>query len=251
MWNAIPIALRNQEVMPQPLQIGQAIQIAKIPQEMHELRLSAFINHVCQTSNEQTDQLTVQERYYLLLNYLALSNNDYMMDGTEVSDYLTQKLNAPDVVTVANGINFQQLRGYHATFLQGKCENIYDWIVGQIALQLFGDVTSLFDKSENPTPIVWQQPTSKNHNELNGLFNERFAIINSMPESDFEELYRLFCVGADELSHLVTISVDNEGFVLKANKDDKDTGDGDDRFARFRPIDAVSGTTKRIIECLV
>lgn len=250
MWNAIPIALRSQEIMPQPLQIGQVMDIAKIPQEMHELRLSAFINYICQTSNDLTDQLTVQERYYILLNYLVLSNNDYMMDGTEVSDYLAQNLTAPDTVTI-NGVNFQQLRGYHATFLQGKCENIYDWIVGQIALQMFGDVTSLFDKSQNPTPIVWQQATTKNHNQLNELFNERFAVINTMLESDFDELHQLFCMAADELSHLVSLSTDNEGFVLKANKDEKNTGGGDDRFARFRPIDAVSRTTKRIIECLV
>lgn len=42
MWNAHPIEFKNQRIILRELTIGQAIEIAKIPQSMNEARLTSL-----------------------------------------------------------------------------------------------------------------------------------------------------------------------------------------------------------------
>lgn len=241
MFNAIAIALRNQEIFLKELTIGQIVQIAKIPQAMNELRLNAFIGYVCQDET-LANQLTVQERYYILLNYLSISQNDYMMNE-DVSNYFIQAKTAPDVVTIGN-IHVQQLFGNHVTELQTRCENIYDWLAGQMACQLHGDMTEFFGDETNP--VVWEKmPVA---GEIITVFQKRFEMIESLTDSQFQALSDVFYQGCDKLKHLLDISLDNEGITILGNSEQQ--GGGDLIIARFRTLSVLSDIAKRISELI-
>lgn len=242
MWNPIALSLRHEQVTPKEIEIGQAIAIGDIPQDAYELRLTAFLAAVLQDPALPL-RLTVQERYYILLNCLVISNSDYVMAAGDISEFLLPTTTAPDTTQVET-IYIQQLRGHHADFLQSNCENVYDWIAGQMAMQLYGDMTEYLSDTKEQG-ILWSQLTTENPGELSAAFADRFKQINSITESKFERLYAVFCAGADNLAHLVDISVDKDGIILNS------TGGDDDRAARFRAVQSLSGATQRIIECFI
>ena len=113
-----------------------------------------------------------------------------------------------------------------------------------MAMQLYGDMTEYLSDTKEQG-ILWSQLTTENPGELSAAFADRFKQINSMTESKFERLYAVFCAGADNLAHLVDISVDKDGIILNS------TGGDDDRAARFRAVQSLSGATQRIIECFI
>ena len=154
MWNPIALSLRHEQVTPKEIEIGQAIAIGDIPQDAYELRLTAFLAAVLQDPTLPL-RLTVQERYYILLNCLVISNSDYTMDAGDVSEFLSPTTTAPDTAQV-EAIYIQQLRGHHADFLQSNCENVYDWIAGQMAMQLYGDMTEYLSDTKEQG-ILWSQ----------------------------------------------------------------------------------------------
>lgn len=244
MWNAIPIQLRNQQVYLKELTIGEIMQIAKIPQEMNELRINSFIGFVCE-DNFLAQKLTVQERYCILLNYLALSNNDYMLD-TDTSEYfiqnnLTENREYPEFIQL-EGVYVHCLYGNQVSLLQQKCENVYDWLCGCLALQLSGDLTAIFNSE---TPVIWDKADTTNEQQLDNILQQRFKQIENLTDSQFQRFTEIYYQGCDKLRHLVDISLDNDGITLI-----KQGGDGDNHFARFHPLALVSDIAKQLAECI-
>lgn len=244
MFNSLPIQLRNEQIYLKELQIGQIIEIAKIPQSMNELRINSFLAYTCQDDTIAM-RLTVQERYFILLNYLAISNNDYMIN-VDVSDFLIQSKNAPDVVSI-NNIYIGQLLGSHATLLQNKCENIYEWLAGKMACQLSGDLTYFFGNEQNP--VIWEILPTDNQDTLESVFRSRFEMINTLTDSLFSQLTDVYYQGCEQLRHLVDISVDNDGITLLGNSENQQGG-GDIHIARFRPTTTLSDIAKRLSQLI-
>lgn len=243
MFNSLPIQLRHEQIYLKELQIGQIMEMAKIPQELNELRMNSFLAYTCQDDSIAM-RLTLQERYYILLNYLAISNNDYMIN-TDVSEFFIQSKTALDM-TCIGGVYISQLLGSHATLLQSKCENIYEWLAGKMACQLSGDLTAFFGDEQNP--VIWESLPTDNHDNLESVFRSRFEMINRLTDSLFNQLTDVYYQGCDNLRHLVDISVDNDGITLLGNSQNQ--GGGDIHIARFRPTTALSDISKRLSQLI-
>ncbi len=243
MFNSIPIQLRHEQIYLKELLVGQIMEMAKIPQQLNELRINSFLAYTCQDDSIAM-RLTVQERYYILLNYLAISNNDYMIN-TDVSEFFIKAKNAPDMASM-NGIYTSQLLGSHVTLLQSKCENVYEWLAGKIACQLSGDLTHFFGDEQNP--VIWEHLPTDNQDTLENVFRSRFEMINTMPSSLFEKLTDVYYQGCEQLRHLVDISVDNDGITLLGNSENQ--GGGDMNIARFRTDTVLPDICKRLSQLL-
>lgn len=234
MFNATPITLRNEAVYLRELTIGEVIEIAKIPEQMNELRLNAFLSYVCD-DNTLPYRLTVQERYYILLNYLAVSNSQYL-DTPDIMPFLLDEKTCDDFVD-AGEIYVKPIFGNEISTLQKKCENTYEWLAGQMAFGIFGDVGRLLGLDD---PIIWTDARSLNDNDLETTLIERFEFIHTLTDSQFETLYASYQAGRESLSHLVEVWLDDDGVKLLAN------GGGGYQTARFHPLETVSAIGRQL-----
>lgn len=117
-----------EHVVPIPdLTIGQAMDIAKIPERFNEKRISALITLLTGYQG-LADQLTVQERYYFLLNQQALSQNKYSAESN-LSEYVVETVESmvpKENLDETTGIGVQHIRGAHVCLLEAICENLFD-----------------------------------------------------------------------------------------------------------------------------
>lgn len=238
MWNVLPVQLRHEQVFLRELTIGETMQIAKIPEAMNEARINSFLNFVTDRQ-DLASRLTVQERYFLLLNYLALADQRYF-DGGDHSEFYLTKTNGDDFVEV-DGVYVGHLYGYQATILEQKCENVYDWLLGQIALQMYGDVSKILGADE---PVLWDKVDSQDLNQINEVLSIRFEQLAHLSNHQFHQLAELFYEANCQLKHLVDIRLDNEGIALSKN------GGGDVYIARFRPLTALPDIIQQLAECV-
>lgn len=202
--------LENTVPMPD-LTIGQAMEVAKIPERFNEKRISALITLVTGYP-ELADKLTVQERYYFLLNQQALSQNKYAAESN-LSEYLidtVESLVPKEYLDEETQIGVQHIRGAHVCLLETICENLFDWTCGLMACQLFGNLSSIVGGD-----MVWDKlDDSLTQNELNKQVLERAKTISDLSEFDFNNLAELFDSLISNLSHYVDTSIDNKGITV-------------------------------------
>lgn len=243
MWNISPIALRNTSLFIRELTIAEIMQIAKIPYEQNEMRINSFINYVTD-NNEMAFSLTVQERYFILLNYLALSESTYSDNTDNTRYFLPPRDEVPEFIQI-DEVYVSHLYGSHATALQSQCENAFEWLCGEIALQMYGDLTPYFYSSDkinesDPERIVWEKVESNDLVALAKIINERFEQLQRLTDPQFDTLTDVFYRGCDVLMHLLdTSGLDNDGITVLAPAEENGTLDA----ARFRPFDGLSATT--------
>lgn len=239
MLNATPLTLRNESVYLKELTIGEVIEIAKIPEEMNELRINAFLSYVCDDKSIAY-RLTVQERYYILLNYLTVSQSNYM-DSLDVLPFLMEKKQADDFVFY-DGIYIKSIYGNEVSALQKKCENAYEWLAGQMVFGIYGDVGRLFNCDD---PMIWHDSHLMDDNRLDDELKNRFDFINNLTDSQFNLLYDLYQKGQEDLSHFVELGLDNDGITLLGKE-----GSGAYQVGRFRPLEMVSGVVRELVNVI-
>lgn len=244
MSTTLSVQLLNRELTLPDLTIGQAIDIAQIPQEYNEKRLSALIGHM---SGDPllAATLTVQERYYLLLSYQAVSSHSYS-DESSIEDYSIETLQSeiPDAHQIGD-IHVQHLRGAHVCVLEGLCENVFDWLCGQIACQLYGDLTSVL--GDVADSLTWDQALSTlTDNELSSMVKERYEFIKGLSANTaFNDLVETYHKAVFHLEHFVELGCDNQGLTLI-----KQGGAGTVEPARFLTLDHLQGAAARIAKCV-
>lgn len=231
MWNISPIKLRHDSLFIRELTIGEAMEIAKIPESMNEARLTSFIGFV---SGDDTlsARLTAQERYYILLNYLAIAKNDYVLNLDD-DVFFMDNTDAPDSVVI-DGITVHQLMGDKAVALESLCENIYDWLAGQMACQLAGDIGAYLGVDD----MVWGKLVDDDE------ISRRFEVIQSLSASQFERLATLHFEGCEALAHCVKLGMDNEGLTLLS------VGGAAEQVARFCPHVCFGPIAERLSQYL-
>ena len=242
MNTTLTLQLLSTELTLPDLTIGQAIDIAHTPQEYNEKRLSALIGHV---SGDLTlaGRLTVQERYYLLLNHQAISHHEHASGGSD--DYFIETVpsDIPDTITIGD-MNVQHLRGAHACVLEGLCENVFEWLCGQMACQLYGDLTTAVGGSDSD--LIWPQvEIGIKDIELSRIIQERVEAIKALPTNAFNDLVEQYNKGVYLLEHFVEIGCDNSGITLIKQ------GGAGDIPARFLTLESLQGSAARLAECVV
>ena len=235
--SAIQLQLLDQKAPMPDLTIGQAMDIAKIPERFNEKRLSALITHMTGDS-AIADQLTVQERYYFLLNQQILSQNKYAIDS-DVSSYFIDTVESmvpTEHLDNDTGIGVQHIRGAHACLLETICEDLFDWTCGLMACQLYGNLSSVVGGD-----VTWEQlDAGMAMGELNQQVVERAEFIGSLSEYNFNNLSALFDSLSVQLTHYVDISIDNNGVTVVKEVD------GDYMPARFQAISELQGHAKQL-----
>lgn len=238
------LELLNTSVLMPDLTIGQAIDIATIQQKYNERRLSALIGHI--TDNPSlAGSLTVQERYYFLLNHRDLSNHNYTGDagGVDSTRFVVETLisEIPDSYVVGE-ITVQHLRGAHACVIEGLCENVFDWLCGQMACQLYGNLASTI--GGDIEGFDWDQlPLDATENAIGKIVKERFELIGALNINQFNDLVHAFNLGNIQLAHLVELSCDMDGLTLL-----EQGGDQAGQPSRFHTLGHIQGTAARIID---
>ena len=243
MKTALMIELLKQQVNVPDLQIGQAIDIAQIAEPMNERRLSAFIAHLT-GDNTLAGTLTAQERYYILLSHQAVAYNRYSVES-DIDGYLltTVQADVPDQQRIGD-VYINHLLGAHVCVLEGICTNVYDWLTGQVACQLSGDLCSVIGGSD--ASLIWHElsPTLTEA-ELNAVIQERVGTLDKLSVDDFNEVMSAYNLGVSHLHHFVVLGCENNGITLI-----KQGGDGTDKPSRFLTLDGLQGTAARLAECL-
>ncbi|WP_230657772.1 hypothetical protein [Psychrobacter sp. I-STPA10] len=259
MQTAIQLQLLQDKISLPDLTIGQAMDIAKIPERFNEKRLSALITHLTNDA-ELADLLTVQERYYILLNQQMLAEHKYSEQGDQHRYLLpTIESDVPDSFEHPNlNISIQHLRGKHVCVLETQCENLFDWLCGQMACQLYGDIFTQIMGEDNSDDKYdkWEAiSVGLTENEINELMQNRVAMLTSLPEYIFNYLVTIYSDMLASLTHFVDISNDNQGITLlsvnqASNQEQNTEGLVHSEPARFLTLAALRGTASQLAKLI-
>lgn len=245
MDTALDVQLLNSSVMLPDLQIGQAMDIAKIPSRFNEKRLSAMITHLTGDSSI-AGKLTAQERYFILLSHQALAENNHS-DTSNIDNYLIPTVQS-DVPSryQAGDMYINHLLGAHVVVLESICEDVFDWITGQMACQLSGDITSIVG-GDDDSDMHWDVLTADmSDNELNDAIQLRTNVIQKLgANGNFNSLYDTYNIGVDALSHFLVLGCENKGLTVISQG-----GDGSNQPSRFLTLDHLQGGARLLAECI-
>lgn len=243
MTNSITVQLLHETLSLPDITIDQAMDIAQIPQEFNEKRLSAMITHLSGDAL-LAGRLTAHERYYILLSHQSVMQSAYSEEvGND--DYLlnTVQSNVPTKARVGD-LFIHHLRGVHVCVLEGICENVYDWVRGQMACQLSGRLATSIGGDDEA--FVWDELADDiTDAELNEIIQARVSLIGSLSTDQFNALVEHYNVGVNQLEHFVSLGNDNSGLTVI-----KQGGDGAGMPARFLTLDALQGAALTLAECL-
>lgn len=246
MDTALNVQLLNIEVLLPDLQIGQAMDIAKIPSHFNEKRLSSMITHLTGDSSI-AGKLTAQERYFILLSHQALAENSHS-GASNIDNYLisTVQSEVPDRHQVGD-MYINHLLGAHVVVLESLCEDVFDWITGQMACQLSGDITSVIGGDTDDVDLHWDVLTpDMSDNEINAAIQLRITIIQKLgANGNFNSLYDTYNIGVDALSHFLVLGCENKGLTVISQG-----GDGNNQPSRFLALDHLQGGAKLLAECI-
>lgn len=222
----------NMNITLNEITVGEALSLAKLDQLKRERQLSSFLSYALK-NNELPYTMATQQRYFCLLNYLnSQKNNDLAMD-VNVNDYINAEGKEwKDSVTVGD-LSVRQLNGCEIEALEIIAEDIGDWVLGAMALQI-----TLGDE------LPYIQPLTDRILAGN-VIKSRYELLLSFGQDRINSLYSQYQQAEDELSSLVTIGYDNEGIVLFETN-----GGRDSEPARFQCDSSVTGFTKQLFSAL-
>lgn len=223
-----PIMIGDVRYSMDELTFAQAIRIARIPEQRNEARLTLFLRSVFANQIDPLT-LTTQERYFLLLSYLAQQNA--LGESSLAARYLKRsetpfkRMSEPE-----DGLSVHLMGGRFAEILETQCNGLVDWVVGSLAMQVIhADLPSL------PSP----DPAVDDDGAVVEKFKARCKALGDLPVSKFNALHAAYLRHMDDLSVLVNLTVDPTGFVVRG-------GGADDAPVRFRPSAAFTGVVGQL-----
>lgn len=246
MLTFAPTRTRRLCVNLKELTLGQAITVAKLPPERHELTITEMLRFVAADATKpretyETNPLlwTVEERTLLIVSYLAQVSQDgpdFPVGKLRLSSFVDlgadSTKNETDLGQVAGKARVMRpLLGAHAQALEVACTTRGEWIMGAIACQVFA--------KEEPVPDWAEVPEG----ELHEWIEARIQLLRDMPESVFEEVYLAWLGGLGHLQHFVAWTLDDAGLVYLSKPEE---GGGEQSTARFLANACISDTAKQL-----
>lgn len=223
-----PIQIGDTKYQLNELTFHDAIKISRIPEQHNEQRITAFLCAVLRNDTLPL-QMTVQERYYLLMHYLDTQTDTVISNKRPYKNYMLASQQPFKTQAEFGNATCRQLTGRDAETLESLCTEIGDWFVGAMALQFHSsDVPSL-----PPLPAA-----DCTDDVLTDSLKARAAVLKVLPQSKFDLFYGLYAHLQDEMSTLCRLSFDDSGFTV--------LGGTDDAPARFRPSAALTGLARQL-----
>lgn len=212
------------------LRVGQALSLAKF-QCKPEQQLSAFL---CYVTDDKTApyEMTIQQRYYCLLQYLSAQKNNDLSTNVNIGDYLLSEHKPWQLSASVGELSFRQLNGYEVEALEQIAEGLDDWVFGALALQVTCD------------ELPYIQPLNDRRMAAK-VIKSRYETLIALGQEKIDELYRKYMLAEESLASLVYTGYDSHGVVIYETN-----GGADSVPARFQCDTTIFGITKRIFSAL-
>ena len=214
------VSIGNRHYLMTELTFNAAIKIAKMSESDLEQRLTVFLQTVL-NDDLLPLQITAQERYALLLNYLKEQHGTLLETNLNVANFLMLPNSFQTEIEI-EGFKIKQLYGMACELLEKNCKNLADWLAGAMAMQLLKTNSDM-----PPLPDV-----SMTYEDYQQCFFERVAYLKNLPVSEFNQYFDIFSKANSALNNLVRIDFDEVGLVLRGT---------DDAPYRFCPSSTFTG----------
>lgn len=212
--------------------IGQALSLAKIDQTKKEQQLSAFLGFVLEDTTKPYT-MTVQQRYYCLLQYLGAQVENDLAQDVDVNEYLIAK-DKPWTEQVAVGnSSFRQLNGTEIEALELIATNVSDWLMGAMALQVTCEglpYIGFLNDRRHAAKVI----------------KNRYDLLMTFDQKKIDDLYQQFIAAEEQLASFVYVGYDKDGVVIYEAE-----GGSDSVPARFQCNTALYGITKQLFSAMV
>lgn len=227
------ITAGNINIVMNELEVGEILSLAKLNPRLKEHQLSGFLRHALDDDTAPYT-MTCQQRYFCLLHYLSAQKENDLAVDVNINDYLHLDAKPWKEQVTVGDISVRQLNGCEIEALEVIAEDIGDWMLGAMALQI-----SYGDQLPYIQPLTDQVLASK-------IIKSRFLAIQKLSQDELNQLYEKYAEAQDELNVLLTIGFDSEGVTLYEAK-----GGLDSEPARFQIDSTFTGFTKRLFSTLV
>lgn len=228
------IELGDTVVQMKELTIGQALEVSKIPERMQEARITRFLGFAI-GSESSARALTIQERYYLLMQYLSIQDETPLSSDINFSAYTIPSDRAGRWAADCSGLicRWRQLTGYDVEAMELMCEDASDWVMASIGLQ-----------AERPDwPSMYGVGEVKPSDQAD-VISQRFRLVQELPGSEFEALAREWRAACLSMMRFVMTGYDNKGITVLPV-----SGGADDAPMRFRPSSAFGDVCRELAGC--
>lgn len=195
-------SINNQTLI--ELDIGELIKVARVKKSLYEKQLTTFLNYtICR---ETALNLTVQERYYILLQYLQSQvGTELELPGVHIPDYFK---NNKDLVWTrsvkVDGHIFRQLTGADVELMETVCEDLADWLMCAMALQ----------KVENVDIETLDNQGREDYLRV------KVKEIAELKQDEFIQLFNVFSAANNQLAFYLETSFDQQGITVLRGADD-------------------------------
>lgn len=234
MLNFSRIEIGARMVYLRELKVGEALELSRIPEQLLEARLTKFLAAILEDESIALN-LSVQERYYLLMQYLSVQDGSPLTTNSNFNKYLltpSQREAWRESITEGT-LTVNHLTGLHVEMMETLCEDIADWVLGAMACQC--------ELKSNDWP---KMPTSQaKTSELSAVMRQRLAILEGMDQTDFNNLYEQYVMLCNRLSRFIRTGFDSKGITVLGGADV-------DAPARFRASASLVGIIDRLGRCL-
>lgn len=226
------ITAGNLSICLNELDVGEILSLAKLNPKLKEHQLSGFLRYALK-DDLAPYTMVGQQRYFCLLHYLSAQKENDLAVDVNINDYLHHDARPwLDSVTVGD-ISVRQLNGYEIEALEAMAEDLGDWMLGAMALQItYGDQLPYIQ------PILDRTLAGK-------VIKNRFLTLQKFGQEHINELYEKYNQAESQLSTLVSMGYDSEGVILYETK-----GGLNNEPARFQIDTAFTGFTKQLFSAL-
>jgi hypothetical protein len=225
--------LGNQNLPIKELSVGEMLSIAKLDPNKLEQQLSSFLRYAL-GDDEAPYLMTIQQRYYCLLQYLSQQKTNDLAVSVNINNYLKDKsIDWKESISIGD-LTVRQLNGYEIEALELIAESVDDWILGAMALQItYGD---------NFPYIV-----PLNDRKLAGnVIASRYEELLKLDQDSLNDLYSKYQEADSALASLLLTGFDSKGVVIYEN-----AGGVSSEPARFQVDSSITGFTKQLFSALV
>jgi hypothetical protein len=220
------IDLGSRSIQIREITIGESLKVARIPEPKNEHRLSLFLSSILD-DDDLPKKLSVQERYFVLMEYLDASKDTQIGVNFDFAKY---RITDPDdwvkEITI-EGVTVKHLTGSHVELLEDACDDLADWFIGSMLMRT---------DREGFIPI---DETDSRANQLKAL-SERIKVFEGMPQSEADDFTQIYLSACEQMAFHLRTSVDQQGITILPN------GGTDDAPARFRASTSFGWITKQL-----
>lgn len=224
-----PIDIGTEKLTVRELKLGDAISVGKLNPNLLEHQLSAFLRCI---TDDPIKPLTMhgQQRYYCLLQYLSAQEKNDLAVEVNINDYL---INEPrpyqDSIQIGD-ISVRQLNGLELEALEKLAEDLEDWIIGAMALQM----------GTPDYPAVG--PFTDARAAADALL-ERYKAFCELDQDKYNQLREVYIEAEEQLASLLFLGFDHQGVVIYESE-----GGAGSIPARFSCNAAFYGFTRQLLE---